>query len=499
MHTHPTPESRSFLPWPALSAAFLLAALILSLPASAQSGAFRVSGTKILDPSGNEFVVKGTNINGYNSAWGGDTISHLNLVKNVWKFNAVRVYNRIDPNYNGYNKNKQYLYDVIDTYTAAGMVVIPEVHDRTGSFFTSTSTPSLNDLKAFWIDLANRYKNNSRVWFNIMNEPDSSGTAATTPQWDAMHREVISAIRGTGAQNIIVLDGDSWAQESGVFNNNNVLTANSAFLTYGPNLLTWHQSNWGNKNLVFSPHFYREWVWGDSKMEDFLTRCHNAGLAIVVGEYGSYTNNPTLEATYSMGRVAFPKQVGRIVWHWLGGDQNDLTTSGNGGGHHIDRTDGVKPGNLTALGSFVWDDNHAAPSGGGNLAVNGDFETGSLSPWTGTQAYISGVKRSGSHGGRIGTSGGAAGTIQQIVPVQPNTSYTVRAWIRMSATGSSATLGADGYGGSATASSVGGTSWTERTLTFTTGSSATSVRVYLTKPANSGQLGYLDDVTLTKN
>jgi hypothetical protein len=159
-----------------------------------------------------------------------------------------------------------------------------------------------------------------------------------------------------------VLDGDSWAQESGVWDHSPVITAHSAFLTYGPAMLDWHEEQWGHRSLVFSPHFYREWVFGDSKMIDFLDRCEAAGLALLVGEYGVYTNADTMEATYAMGRVAFPRGIGRIVWHWWGGDRNDLTTSGNGGGWHVDRTDGTKPTNLTALGEFVWADNHA-PAG----------------------------------------------------------------------------------------------------------------------------------------
>ncbi len=349
-----------FLRHPAFLACLLLAFAVGSTP-FARADRYRVHGTMILDPNGHQFVAKGANINGYNSAWGGPTLGDLPLFKDVWRFNFARIYNRINPNYNGFNKNIQYLYDVIDAYTAAGIVVMPEVHDRTGNFFTATSAPSLDDLKAFWVDLANRYKHDSRVWFNLMNEPDSPGTTLATAQWDAMHREVIAAIRATGARNIIVLDGESFAQESGIFNNNPVRTQNSAFLTYGPALLDWHEQNWGDRNLVFGVHFYREWVWGDEKMIDFLDRCEAAGLALIVGEYGRFTNNPTMAATYSMGRVAFPRNIGRVAWHWVGGDQNDFTTSNNGGARWIDRTDGSKPTNLTDLGEFIWDDNHAPP------------------------------------------------------------------------------------------------------------------------------------------
>ncbi|HEY9844568.1 MAG TPA: PA14 domain-containing protein, partial [Candidatus Caenarcaniphilales bacterium] len=51
-----------------------------------------------------------------------------------------------------------------------------------------------------------------------------------------------------------------------------------------------------------------------------------------------------------------PRKIGRIVWAWWGGDENDLTTSGNGGGWHINSC--TNPTNLTWLGQQVWQDTH---------------------------------------------------------------------------------------------------------------------------------------------
>ncbi len=468
------------------------------------TGKFYVSGTKIIDPQGNEFIVKGTNINGYNSAWGGDTLGHLNLVKNVWKFNTIRLYVRIDPNYNGYNKNMQYLYDVIDAYTQAGIVVMPEVHDQKGSYFSSSSTPSLAELKTFWSNLANRYKNNTYVWFNIMNEPGSSNDKPVSPVWDSMHKDVIKTIRDAGAKdNIIVLDGSSWAQESAAFNTSNVVSSNSAFLTYGEGIKSYNNSLTGNQNVVFSVHFYREWVTrdgvtADNKMNDYINRVHAKNLALIVGEYGVYTNADTQSATEAMQRVAFPKGVGRIVWHWLGGDNNKLTT--NGGGHQINKTDGTKPTNLTWLGNFVWDDNHSTSGGGSgtNLVANPGFENG-LTSWTTVgKVYTSGIVNSGSGAVRLGDSAGGSGEVSQTIAVSPNSSYTLTAWLKTNvSSGLTLTMSASGYG-SSTSTTLSGTAWTKKTLTFTTGSSASTVTIKVAKPTGSGY-GYADDFELKKN
>lgn len=337
-----------------LAVSMLLVNFGLQPSTSSAAGTFTVQGTKIIGPDNKEFVAKGTNINGYNTAWGGDTIGHLSLVKDCWKFNLVRVYCRIDPNYNGYNKDMNYLYNVLDTYTAAGIVCMVEVHDKTGSYFTDSSSPSLNDLANWHKNLAIRYKNNPYVWFNVMNEP--GGTECNSTQYLATHQRVIQAIRdGAGASNIIVCDGWDWAQDSCQFNNNNVNESKSAILSLGSSLKSFGGKTYNN--IVFSLHTYREWVWGQSKLDDFLDRVAAKGHALIIGEYGSYTNADTTDATTYMFNECVPRNIGRVVWHWYGGDRNDLTTSG--GGHLINKTDGSKPTNLTWLGNKVWDDNHS--------------------------------------------------------------------------------------------------------------------------------------------
>ncbi|MGL6341611.1 MAG: hypothetical protein ACRC80_21005, partial [Waterburya sp.] len=54
----------------------------------AQNSQFRVLGSKIYDPNGQEFIIKGTNM----FAWKG--ISNVDKYLNTWGFNTIRV-----PNY----------------------------------------------------------------------------------------------------------------------------------------------------------------------------------------------------------------------------------------------------------------------------------------------------------------------------------------------------------------------------------------------------------------
>ena len=59
----------------------------------------------------------------------------------------------------------------------------------------------------FWSKLAQRYKNNPRVIFGLMNEPHSMSTEL----WRDDANEAIKAIRATGATNLILVPGNAWS------------------------------------------------------------------------------------------------------------------------------------------------------------------------------------------------------------------------------------------------------------------------------------------------
>ncbi|GAA0571008.1 chitinase [Kribbella sandramycini] len=106
-----------------------------------------------------------------------------------------------------------------------------------------------------------------------------------------------------------------------------------------------------------------------------------------------------------------------------------------------------------------------------NLVVNGSFETGTLSGWQCTAGSVTGTARTGSHALQSAPSGSDIGRCSQSIPVRPGTAYTLSAWV----TGSNVYLGVDGGPSTWTTSS----SWSQLTVPFTSGASATSVTIYL--------------------
>ncbi|WP_433454916.1 carbohydrate binding domain-containing protein [Streptomyces sp. CA-142005] len=130
-------------------------------------------------------------------------------------------------------------------------------------------------------------------------------------------------------------------------------------------------------------------------------------------------------------------------------------------------------------------------SGGTAVLGNGDFETGSLAPWTcdSGAAVVSSPVHGGSHALKTAPSASRTGQCAQTLTLKPNTSYTLSGWVQ----GPYAYLGVSG---GATASTWASSSaWSKLTVPFTTGASGT-VTVYVHGWYGQGAV-YADDLTLS--
>ena len=123
-----------------------------------------------------------------------------------------------------------------------------------------------------------------------------------------------------------------------------------------------------------------------------------------------------------------------------------------------------------------------------NGLVNGNFETGSLSPWTcqSGSVVVSSPVHAGSHALQVTPSSSTTGECDQTVTLLPNHSYTLSGWVQ----GNYAYLGVSGGATASTWSSNG--SWNQLKVPFTTGSSGT-VTVYVHGWYAQGNV-YADDL-----
>lgn len=313
---------------------------------------FKVCGSKIFGPDNKEFIIKGVNIGGPGWSWNENTSDYFDAVVNKWKFNTIRLCTKGGPSLDSQTtfmcekaNFPQYKYEtfgtlrqIIKKYTDAKIVVIIEWHE-VGGIFTDIACAS-----NWWMMLAKEYKNNPYVWFDLYNEPQVN----SNDTWKNSMQTVANAIRTTGNTNIIVATGNWWGQDANDWNCANVSESKSAILSQS-------LSDPVN-NTIYSIHIYDQWTQCQSKLDNYFDRVIAQGKCIVVGEYGVYNNSDvSIAVDYTLAAVQ-PRNIGRIVWAWWGGDKNDLTTGGNGGGQHAQYDSNGSATNLTDFGSKVWND-----------------------------------------------------------------------------------------------------------------------------------------------
>ncbi|NUT33879.1 MAG: chitinase [Hamadaea sp.] len=129
-----------------------------------------------------------------------------------------------------------------------------------------------------------------------------------------------------------------------------------------------------------------------------------------------------------------------------------------------------------------------------NILANPGLESGSLSPWS-CSGGLGSVVTTPVHGGSRALQGAASASdnakCTQTVTVQPNTAYTLTAWVR----------GGGGYvylgvtGGNSVWNPNAASAWTQLTVTHTTGASQTSLQVYVNGWYGTGTY-WADDFSL---
>ena len=407
--------------------AFIFLIILVSTTVARQ---FSIDGTRILDPYGNEFIPKGVNVNGPHWPWERSTLRDTSLIINRWNFNTVRV-NCMPRLEHTFPDNNPDLDAIVEGFTSRKVVTIIENHDYTGDY---PQGKDLEELKSWWIDKASRYKDNPYVWFNIMNEPGPN--LDTVPElWKTTHEKVIQAIRNTGANNLIILDGHQYGQENGFKS-----VEGSGILTYGP-YFKQHYSNIG-----FSVHMYSRWNYGKDEFRAYVDSVHARNLNLHVGEYGSAPHYCKGVAA-AMFSVAIPEKVGRIVWQWDGSDVHDLTEGDQqGGGWEINNSNGDKPDNLSYVGNLIWEDNH------GRLTPDDKILKDIPGPWLYNGGFeeedaewilfgSNGIENSSSdvHSGdrALRINSGAMGGAVQNVFLMPDSAYVFSAWGKVSNSGGS--------------------------------------------------------------
>src|SRR6266550_1621215 len=234
--TSPTPSDPAPSPTPAPTPTVTPSPVPSAAPQPAL--ALSVQGNSLLDSSGRAVHIHGVNYAGTEYAciqgsgiFGGPTDSAAIRAIASWRVNAVRVpmnedcwlaINDSPPAYSGANY-QQALVNYVNLLNQNGLYAILDLHWNAPGATKATSQQAMADRDhsvTFWSQVASTFKGNNRVIFEAYNEPHPDSQRDSVAAWTCWRdggtcagvtfeaagmQEIVSAIRATGATNVIAL------------------------------------------------------------------------------------------------------------------------------------------------------------------------------------------------------------------------------------------------------------------------------------------------------
>jgi endoglucanase len=236
-------------------------------PPVASGPGIAVSGNRLVDAAGASLRVAGVNRSGSEYAcaqgWGlfdGPTDDASIQAMTAWGINAVRVplnedcwlgINGVNPAYAGANYQSA-IRAYVGRLQAHGLDVILDLHwgaPGTQLALGQEQAPDADHAPAFWSSVAAAYKGVGGVAFDLFNEPHDISwscwlNGCTTPGgWQAAgEQQLINAVRGTGATQPVIVEGDNWGGDLSGF------LANEPHDPAGQLVAGWHVYNFSGCN-----------------------------------------------------------------------------------------------------------------------------------------------------------------------------------------------------------------------------------------------------------
>jgi hypothetical protein len=249
------------------------------------------------------------------------TINHM---RDDWHANSIRLplneqcwlgINGAPPATSGTNYRNA-MSTFVNLATASGMVVEVDLHFGAGG----SGLPQDDDYpamdadhaSAFWQSVANTFKGNPAVVFNLTNEPHDSGEVswscylnggcsvtggAGSWTWTVVGTQsVVNTIRAAGATNVIIVAGLNWSNDL------------SQWLSFVPAD--------SSHAIVAGAHVYQDGLGCDtaSCWTSQYQAIENAGYPVIVSEFGQFTcNHSQIDLLMNWADAANPP-VGYWAW-----------------------------------------------------------------------------------------------------------------------------------------------------------------------------------------
>lgn len=220
-------------------------------------GKLSIKQTNIVDKDGKNFQLKGISTHGLQ--WFPQYVNKdaFKFMRDEWGINVIRLAMYTDPNV-GYTKelhNK--VKEGINYATELGLYVIVDWH------ILSDGNPNTYKTQAieFFKEIANEYKNNENIIYEICNEPN--GNVTWTRDIKPYAEDVIKEIRAIDSDSIIICGTPTWSQDIDVVAKDRIE---------------------GYDNIMYSLHFYAathtDWLRNRAK------QAIDNKLPIFVSEFG---------------------------------------------------------------------------------------------------------------------------------------------------------------------------------------------------------------------
>lgn len=296
----------------ALAAAFALLCASSS-PAAAPQKGWHVAGGKLFDANGKPFLFRGVNVT---HAWTPTrTMVELPAIAAIGA-NGVRI--ALGAGCGGFRETPpDEVRSLVRAAKARKLAIILEVHDATSLGNRSGACPQIR-IVDYWKSIAGLLQGQERyVIINIANEPRGG---ADEKAWIGETIAAVQAMRSAGFRHLLMVDAPGWGQDG-----EHVMRDNAAKVLAADPL---HQ-------IVFSIHMYGGYD-STNKVTDYIAHFHDAGLTLVVGEFGNVFRGTKIPVgTIVADSIAHAS--GYLAWSWAGngGEDHDLDL--------VDKADQTKP------------------------------------------------------------------------------------------------------------------------------------------------------------
>jgi mannan endo-1,4-beta-mannosidase len=309
-----TPESELALASPLCSIAELLPVPALPpevpagnvpRPAGNLSTGFFVSGGRLFDQLGNDFVMRGIN---HPVAWfQANAIDWMEQIATTGA-NSVRIVwetTRGDP---------AIVRASIERAVELGMVPMVELHDVTGG--SDVNQPA--QMAQYYVDEMRDILLEFEPYLlvNIANE--WGAWESTAEEWVQAYRPAISILRDAGINHTLVIDANDNGQRGAT-----IVAEGAGLLEADP-----------QHNLLFSTHMYQAYT-NPQSIRDVMRAAQRDDVPLIVGEFGFQHGEPTPIAVPYTAMVDEAARIGLgyLAWSWTGNSQNvgylDMSVSGS--------------------------------------------------------------------------------------------------------------------------------------------------------------------------